>query len=228
VAALEAGVRQLTKRKQVLATIGNRILRFPADRIAMVGVDGVDGAGKTMFADELAEVVRFSGRPVIRASVDGFHRPKVERYRRGRSSPEGYFNDSFNYDALKSVLLDPLRVGGSGRYRIAVFDHYTDMPISLPEQQVSPFSILIFDGIFLHRSELRGYWGVSIFLEVAFDISVSRCAWRDGSSPDPKAATNRRYVEGQELYLRSCDPRGRASITIDNNDLSAPFIIKSN
>jgi uridine kinase len=156
---------------------------------------------------------------------NGFHRSKADRYRRGRSSPEGYFADSYDYPTLKAVLLDPLSPGGSGLYRAAVFDHVTDTPVAVCEHFAMPGSILLFDGIFLHRPELRGYWDVSIFLDVAFSVSVARCAERDGTLPDPAAADNRRYVEGQKLYLRACNPRDRATLTIDNNDLSAPFIV---
>jgi uridine kinase len=215
----------MSQRVQLLETVADRILRLPSDRTARVGVDGVDGAGKTMFADELAQFLRAAERPVIRASVDGFHHPKSERYRQGRNSPEGYFEDSYNYAALERILLDPLSPGGSGRFRAAVFDHVTDMPVSAPERVAAPASILVFDGIFLHRPELRKYWDVSVFLDVAFAVSVARCAQRDGTSPDVAAATNRRYVEGQKLYLLTCNPRAHASLTIDYNDLSAPFIV---
>lgn len=59
-----------------------------------VAIDGIDGAGKTTLADELAEPIRGLGREVIRASVDSFHHPREIRYRRGRLSPEGYFTTS--------------------------------------------------------------------------------------------------------------------------------------
>jgi uridine kinase len=214
----------MSKRELVLDTVGNLILQLPSNRILRVGIDGVDGAGKTTFADELAEVLRLSARPVIRASVDGFHNPKVVRYRLGRNSPRGFFHDSYDYAALKGALLDPFSRGGSNRYRVATFDLSSDAPISLAERIALPHSILIFDGIFLHRSELRDYWDFSVFLHVTFDISMSRCYQRGGGSPDPDAPENGRYVEGQRLYLRSCEPRQRATLTIDNNDLSAPFI----
>lgn len=45
--------------------------------VTRVGIDGVDGAGKTCLADELAGVLQAQGAPVIRASVDGFHRPRA-------------------------------------------------------------------------------------------------------------------------------------------------------
>ena len=54
-----------------------------------VGVDGVDGAGKTTFADELARALRAEGRPVVRVSLDDFHNPRAVRYRLGRESPAG-------------------------------------------------------------------------------------------------------------------------------------------
>jgi alkylation response protein AidB-like acyl-CoA dehydrogenase len=89
--------------------------------VVRVGIDWVDGAGKTYLADELAELLRASGRSTIRASVDGFHHPRAIRYRRDRGSPEGFFHDSYDYDQLKAALLDPLSPGGTRRYRVAVF-----------------------------------------------------------------------------------------------------------
>jgi uridine kinase len=218
--------KSLTERQRLLNVLARRIARLSPDRVVRVAIDGVDGAGKTTFADELADILRMRPRDVIRASVDGFHNPAACRYRRGRSSPEGYFEDSYNYAALKEHLLDPLSPGGSRRYRAAVFDHVTDTPVSIAEREAPPSSILLFDGIFLHRPELCPYWDASIFLQVDFAVSVSRCARRDGSSPDPFSAANRRYVEGQRLYLLACQPAKLATITIDNNNLSRPAFVK--
>jgi uridine kinase len=217
----------MSKRELLLRGFARTIAGLPADRIAKVAIDGVDGAGKTKFADELGQYVREESRPVIRAGVDDFHNPRAVRYARGRDSPEGYFADAFNYAAVKTVLLDPLSAGGSGLYRAAVFDHRTDAAVTSPERQALPGSILIFDGVFLHRPELRDHWDFSIFLATEFVVSVARGAQRDGTSPDPAAASNRRYVEAQKLYLRSCNPRVRATVTIDHNDLSAPFVVRA-
>ena len=56
---------------------------FPAGRV-ILGVDGIDGAGKTVFADSLAAVFAEDGSSVFRASMDDFHRPRAERYALGR------------------------------------------------------------------------------------------------------------------------------------------------
>jgi hypothetical protein len=36
------------------------------------------------------------------------------RYRRGRSSPEGFWLDSFNYERLRADVLEPLGPGARG------------------------------------------------------------------------------------------------------------------
>ena len=95
----------------------------------------------------------------------------------------------------------------------------------MPEAQAAPGDILVFDGIFLHRPELCGYWDYSIFLEVGFAVSIARCAQRDDGSPDPQAPENRRYVEGRQIYLRTCDPRHSATLVINNDVLDSPFIV---
>lgn len=116
----------MTIRKSLLVEVAKRLVSIRPDRTICVAIDGVDGAGKTTFADELGASVSAFGRPVIRASVDSFHNPKVVRYRQGRHSPEGCFEDSYNYAALGALLLDPLRPGGSQRCRTTFFDHLLD------------------------------------------------------------------------------------------------------
>lgn len=130
----------MTQRRQLLINIASELIKLIPDRIARIAIDGVDGSGKTTFADELAETIG-SRRPVIRASVDGFHNPRALRYARGRHSHEGFFEDSYNYSALKQVLLDPLSPGGSLRYRKVIFDHGKDQSVSSPEELAGPTSI---------------------------------------------------------------------------------------
>jgi len=215
----------MNTRGRILAELAAAILRLQVKNTALVAIDGVDGAGKTTFGDELACVLEPSGRNVIRASVDGFHNPRLIRYRLGKMSPEGFFRDSYNYDLLKNRLLDPLGPGGSGKYRTAAFDHRSDRAVIMEERQARSGSILVLDGIFLHRPELRNYWDFSIFLEVGFHISIPRGAQRSEGSPDPDATVNKRYVDGQKIYLRECEPAKHATVNINNEDLAEPRII---
>jgi len=215
----------MSPRDDLLGNIADRILSLPPSQINRVAIDGVDGAGKTFMADELAASLNPSGRPIIRASMDSFHNPREIRYRLGKSSPEGFFRDSYNYEKLKSLLLDPLSPGGTRLYQDAAFDHRTNKEVSAPARVAPEKSIFVIDGIFLHRPELCCYWDFSMFLDVDFEVSFPRCAARGDGSPDPRAESNRRYRDGQRLYFAECKPKDFATVVIDNNDLERPVCL---
>ena len=203
--------------------------QVPAARGAdcvLVAVDGVDGAGKTVFADELAARLRAAGRAALRVSADDFHTPKAIRHRRGRDSPVGFWLDSYDYPALRERVLVPLGRGGSRRFRRASHDLATDEYVRPPVEQAPPGAVVVIDGLFLHRDELAGGWDLSIFLRVPFAVSVARMAARDGTDPDPEHPSVRRYVEGQRRYFAACAPEERADLVVDNSDLAAPVLIR--
>jgi uridine kinase len=214
---------------RLLALLAAPVAKLHPTRIVRIAIDGVDGAGKTTLADALAPLVCGQGRPTIRASVDDFHHPRAVRYARGRYSPEGYYLDSYDYDAFRQLLLDPLSSGGSGQYIARRFDLENDKPFEWPSRQAEPTAALIVDGIFLQRPELRPYWDLAIFLKVDFDVSISRGAQRGPArdSPDPAAPLNQRYVGGQKMYLHECGPEQAADIVIDYNDLRVPKLLKT-
>ena len=211
------------QRQTMLARLVDAIVALPTDRPRRVAIDGVDGAGKTWLADELAEPIRAAGRPVLRASVDGFHRPRAERYSRGRGSPDGYYLDSYDYPTLRTVLLDPLVAGEP--VVPAVFDHTRDASVPRRTQPVEPGTVLLFDGIFLHRRELADLWDLSVFCRIDPVISCARMAFRDGAPADPEHPANHRYVEGQRRYLADCDPEALATYVVDNTDLARPYLV---
>jgi uridine kinase len=180
-------------------------------------VDGVDGSGKTTFAQRLADAYSVAGRPVHLVHLDDFLNPREVRYRRGRSSPDGFFLDSYDLASFTATVLEPLRPGGSRAIVRRVFDHRADRVVDDEAVEIAADAVVIVEGMFLHRDELAGRWDLSVFLDVAFSVSLRRLADRDGSDPDPAHPSLFRYVEGQRRYLSSCTPQERATYLIDNS-----------
>ena len=216
------------ERARCLEALARLILRVERPHPVRVAIDGPDAAGKTILADELAPVLERSGRPVIRASVDGFHRPRAERFARGPESPEGYFLDSFDYPALRAALLDPLGAGGDRRYSRRVFDFRTDEPVAAPTETAADNAILILDGLFLLRRELIDLWDFSVFVAVPFAETQRRAVTRDQVLlGDEEAVRHRyavRYVPGQQLYYGQAHPQQKADAVIDNVDPDRPTL----
>lgn len=121
-------------RSHVIDAVASRLAARSLPHPFRVAIDGRTASGKTTLADEVATVLRESGRQVIRTSVDGFHRPRAERYRRGRYSAEGYLDDARDWIAIRRLLLEPLGPNGDRWYRTATFDLERDVPI-----EQSPF-----------------------------------------------------------------------------------------
>jgi uridine kinase len=82
----------------------------------------------------------------------------------------------------------------------------------------------VFDGIFVHRPELAGYWDCSVFLKVDRPVAVERMRRRDGAVD--ASLVDDRYGEGQRLYLEACRLSELATIVIDNNVLDEPQFLE--
>ncbi len=219
------------ERQALIHHLASTLAALPCPRPLRVAIDGVDASGKTTFADELAPALEALGRSVIRASVDGFHNPAAVRRRRGASSPEGYYRDSFNHEALIGELLGPLGPGGARLFRRAVFDFRSDRAVDSAPERSRDDAVLLLDGVFLLRPELRGYFEFSVFLRADFEVTVARAEERDlelfGSLEQVRRRYRERYVPGQRLYLAEAEPERWASIVIDNNDPSQPVLVRS-
>lgn len=221
-----------TPRDNVLFTVAAQIAAVANDYPVRVAVDGVDAAGKTVFADELGAVLQ-SGfeRTVVRASIDDFHNPRSVRLARGPDAPDGYYYDSFDLDTLMRVLLLPLGAGGNRWIRTQVFDFEADMATPTAAQLVALDSILLFDGVFLLQPALRPYWAFSVFLDVPFEITVARAVARDGHRFGDAEQIRRRYLQryvpGQELYFAEAQPQAHAAVVIDNADFERPVLLRA-
>ena len=216
------------ERLAVLTELAKRVSEIELPHPVRVAIDGVDAAGKTMLAEELSSHIKSKNRQVIRASIDGFHNPASIRYASGALSPEGYYNDSFNYNALVEFLLLPLGPSGSREYASRVFDYRIDTSVAQEFSAADRDAVLLFDGVFLLRPELREYWDYTVSVDAAFEATLLRALHRDltlfGSEYDVRQRYEQRYVPGQKLYLTKCNPKQAADAIVDNNDVAHPSI----
>lgn len=217
-----------SRRAAVLNDLAVMIAKLEPARPLRVAIDGRTASGKTTLANELADSLRAKGREVIRTSIDGFHRPKVERYARGRHSAEGYYHDARDLPAINALLLDPLGPDGDGWYRTASFDLHNDLPIEQEPQFASAGAILIVDGTFLQRPELREGWDIAVFVETSEQVSEQRGIDRDtvllGGGEATRQLYANRYRPAFDLYERLSAPASAADAIFNNDEFEQPAL----
>ncbi|KXJ98770.1 MAG: Uridine kinase [Parcubacteria bacterium OLB19] len=209
------------------------ILNISSNKAIIVAIDGVDASGKTNFAKKLYKSLRLKHSDVLLASVDDFHNQRLVRYAKGVNSPEGFYFDSFNYSKLKDLLLDPFK-NNRKFVQLKYFDCDSDKEVFVKKTRISPSTILIVEGIFLHRPNLIKYWDYSFFLKVDFDVALERNINREtdkfriGNIDKIISRYRTRYQPGQQLYIKDSRPEEKSDIVIDNSNYTLPIVIKHN
>jgi uridine kinase len=220
-------------RREVLEQVAAAVIAAAHRSVTLVAIDGIDGAGKSTFADELVPILRALGRPVVRSTTDLFHNPRRIRWAKGKLSPTGFYLDSHDLPVLQELLLDPLSDDPPRPFRAAAFDEPTDSPVDAPTEEPEPGLVLLFDGLFLQRPELRRYWDFVVYLDGEQRVTDQRIERATSSCPAGPAAFLHlgaywavlgRYVHGFDLYRQACAPRAHADAVVDNNDLLAPTL----
>jgi uridine kinase len=187
-------------------------------RRALVAVDGGDGSGKTTFAEHLAAALRGADRATLVIHVDDFMHVRHVRHQRGRTSPVGYLEDSYDYASLTERVLEPLSRTGTGAYRAACVDRLRDVPITPPVEHADPTAITIVEGLFLHRDELAHWWDFSIFLDTPIDEALARKSKRDNIALASSTPLAQRYSQGQRAYRARYHPKDRATWVLGRED----------
>ena len=190
-------------RRELLDGLCREFLQQYREGRTIIAIDGLEGTGTREFADDLA--ARLSrGHSAYRAQVDDFYQARALRFTRGEFSPEGYYEDTFDYELLRRALLAPFRLGGSTGFVLKGFDAARDVPYEMDWMTAPQDATLIIDGVFLNRPELRGLWSFSVWLEA------------------PQIQLSERDAGAYALYNADANPRARASAIIDNSDPADP------
>jgi uridine kinase len=211
--------RWAPQRRDVMAALAEELLHNYGRGRTIVAVDGPTAAGKSTFADDLATELRKKGHDVFRASLDDFLKSRELRYAQGRDSAKGRYEDAYNYSVFRRVLVEPFGMNGSTGFVTAAWDEHRDRQIE-PKWLSGPVdAMLVVDGSYLNRPELRGLWNASIWLDADAAVRQQRMLARDGIEPGTPRAE--RDEGAQKLYEKS-KPREAATIVVDNTDPDHP------
>ena len=199
-----------------------KVTRTPIQTPTVVGINGVDTSGKTVFALELENYLRHRGIHTQVIHLDDFHNPRSIRYT--DLSPEGYIKHAFDLPKLSNLLRHLTQ--GSSKITVDLLDLDADTYTNEKTFQANGNTVIIVEGVMLYRQPIDMFFDYRIFLDITFDEVLHRAQERD--VPKYGEAFLQRYIDryipAQQIYLNEYSPKEKCQLVIDNNDFRKPKI----
>jgi len=176
----------------------------------IIGIDGLGGSGKTMYAYKLQK--QLEGSMILH--LDEFVHKKEVRYNKNYEEWYCYYHLQWRYDYLIQKLLLPLKTGLDVNETIEVYSRETDRYI-LRKIEIPVGTTVIVEGVFLQRPELRPYFESVIYLELDKETRLKRISDRDiymGNRKEIALKYEQRYFPAEEKYLEQCNPLALADV----------------
>ncbi|MBV7334087.1 hypothetical protein KFU94_38810 [Chloroflexi bacterium TSY] len=186
------------QRADVHALI-QRKLKMP---VTLVAIDGHSAAGKTTWAT----IIQESNSHVTVLHIDDFYRPMNAADRELLDAIGGY-ERYYDWERLEAQVLMPLHNRRIGRYQ--AYNWQTNR-LDQVWQNVKPKGIIVVEGCYAMRPELRKYYNVMILVE-----SSAKMRWqRQLERADASEEWFRRWDAAERHYMETYRPREAADLVI--------------
>lgn len=194
----------------------------------LVGINGIDKAGKTGFAAALATRLAGVGLPVEQVALDDFTAEKKERRAKGYPEPEGLYRKYYAMDRLKEQLLLPLRQARELPLELHydVYDAGRERVTGRRRLALEPGGLLLLEGPFLFQSDSFGYYDFRIYLVSDFEraLELALGALEGKQRAKREQEFQRRELAAQSLYLKQEAPWKRAQLVLRGMNTDTPRI----
>ncbi|WP_417881845.1 hypothetical protein [Xanthomarina gelatinilytica] len=208
---------------EVFKILENQIYQIfeKKDKPVRVAINGIEGTGKTKFAKKLVEYLGGNRKDVYHIPIDGFHFDKEYRYRQGRDSGLGYFEDAYDeIGFINKVLISSQKE--PAMITKATHNVETNQYININPIIISDNSILITDGAYLFKPIFLDYFDYLIYLKTSFEIALNRAIKRDttklGGLKNTAQLYRNRYHKASKIYIEKHNPEQLADCIINNTN----------
>lgn len=191
----------------------------PPHRSLLVAVSGIDGAGKGYWSAQIVQALQSTGLRAAVVNIDHWLALPAERFNPATPG-RTFYERGIRFDQMLTDLVRPMQQARSLRTTIdaadaTMADRYRRRTIALENMDV-----LVIEGIFLLKRELRDEFDLRIWIDCTFDTALERALDR-GQEGLPEREVIRDYhtvyFPAQQIHLQVDDPKGRADFIAVND-----------
>lgn len=195
----------MTYDLDVLAGLSDRVQSLHRrSSTLLIGIDGLGGSGKSTLARELAGLL--PDATVV--EFDDFYRPSRERQLRAAAGDREIGGD-FDWRRILSQVLRPLAADEVARYQRYDWDRD-----ELAEwRRVPPVGVVIVEGNFSTRDELRDYYDLTIWVSAPYDARLRRGIERDGEQARGRWVNE--WMPEEERYVEAFRPADQVDVVVN-------------
>lgn len=193
------------------------INKYDLQKTLVIGIDGLGGAGKSTIVNLLKQKLLSDNYHSFILHIDYFIHPRYIRYNEFKEEWHCYYDIQWRYDYLIKEILAPIKKGIQIDKQIELYNKEKDAYILEPIK-ISKGSILLLEGIFLQRKEIKEYLDYIIYLEVPKDLRLNRVINRDGyigNLEDIKSKYEKRYFPAEDKYIEEYSPAENADFVLN-------------
>lgn len=202
----------------VISAIVERRKAVSPERALLVGISGIDGAGKGFIVAHLAESLETLGiRPAV-INVDGWLNLPHVRFSK-RDPAMHFYQHAIRFDEMFDQLVLPLRDNSS----ISVetdFAEETSVNFRRHRYDFGAVDIVLLEGIFLLKPVYRNYFDLTVWVDCSFKTALRRAVARgqEGLSPSETVeAFEAIYFPAQRIHMERDHPVAKADIVFCND-----------
>jgi uridine kinase len=194
---------ELQSYENFFASLSQIPRRVPA---LIIGIDGHGGSGKSTFARTLQKL-RPADIQVI--EMDDFYLPSEAR-KNGDDSPLQIGGD-FDWQRLRDQVLLPLSRAENASYQRYDWDSDT-----LAEwHDVKNDGIVIIEGIYSTREELRDFYDYTIWVDCSYETRLQRGIERDGEEARDKWVNE--WMPKEDIYVKTQKPHEKSNMLVEGS-----------
>jgi uridine kinase len=198
-------------------------------RATIIAIDGIDCSGKSQLSLELTKILA-SNSNIVLIHADDFLNPKLIREKQGKWSFKGFYEDFFDFNKLHTKVLEPLIRGQEVDFCFSPIQIRNEQDVigNKIRYQINTDDIVIVEGLFLLRPELKDMFDFKIRLNIPDSEVIERALLRDvgvfGGMDYVLQGYKLQSLPAQEHYTQICQPNKNADIVIENSEINNPRI----